>query len=132
MLLGHLGRIDHWLEKRNRGKNLPSKKTVRECLETNVYVTTAGHFSTPALIHAMTEIGVDRILFSVDTPFENITEGSTWVDTLPISHGDIAKIGRTNTLKLFPRLSQRLRTSEVEKLQQNRERILFTTNPGFQ
>jgi len=52
----------------------------------------------------MTEIGVDRILFSVDTPFENITEGSSWIDTLPISHGNVTKIGRTNALGLFPRL----------------------------
>jgi predicted TIM-barrel fold metal-dependent hydrolase len=87
---------------------LLTQKTVREYLETNVYVTTAGHFSTPALVHAMTEIGVDRILFSVDAPFENTTEGATWIDTLPISHGDVAKIGRSNALKLFPQLSQRL------------------------
>ena len=86
MILNHLSRIDHWLEKRNRGRNLPAKKTLREYFEQNVYITTAGHFSTPVLIHAITEIGVGRILFSVDTPYENVTEGATWLDTLPISH----------------------------------------------
>lgn len=131
MLLAHLGRIDHWLEKRNRGKDLPSARTVREYLENNVYVTTAGHFSTPALIHAMTEIGINRILFSVDTPFENITEGSTWVDTLPLSHGDVTKIGRTNALDLFPRISQRMKSEEVAPLQKDRQRVLFTKNAGF-
>lgn len=131
MLLAHLGRIDHWLEKRNRGKDLPSQRTVREYLEANVYVTTAGHFSTQALVHAMIEIGVDRVLFSVDTPFENVTEGSTWIDRLPISYGDVTKIGRTNALGLFPRLTQRMKSEEVERLQQDRQRVLFTTNAGF-
>jgi len=80
----------------------------------------------------MTEIGVDRILFSVDTPYENITEGSTWFDTLPINQASIVKMGRTNTLKLFPRLEVRLRSSEVAKLQKDRNRVLFTENPGFE
>lgn len=132
MLIGHLGRIDHWLEKRDRGRSLPAKKTLREYLESNVSITTAGYFCTPPLLHAITEIGVGRILFSVDTPYENITEGATWLDTLPISQGDIIKIGRTNTLELFPQLKARMRSAEVEKLQQDRSRVLFTTNPGFE
>ncbi|KIX09123.1 uncharacterized protein Z518_00201 [Rhinocladiella mackenziei CBS 650.93] len=132
MLLAHLHRIDHWLEKRDRGRSLPSKKTLREYFEQNIFITTAGAFSTPALIHSMTEIGAERILFSVDTPYENITEGATWLDTLPISQGDIVKIGRTNTLELFPVLEKRMRSAEVEKLQMDRSRPLFTTNPGFE
>lgn len=133
MILNHLHRMDHWLEKRNRGRNLPSQKTLREYFEQNIFVTTAGDFSTPALIHAITEIGVGRVLFSVDTPYENITEGATWLDTLPISHTDIAKIGRNNALELFPKLKQSvLRTAETENLQTDRQRCLFTTNPGFE
>lgn len=132
LLLGQLGRIDHWLEKRDRGRGLPAKKTLREYLETNVSITTAGYFCTPPLLNAITEIGVDRILFSVDTPYENITEGSTWLDTLPINQASIVKMGRTNTLKLFPQLEARLRSLEVEALQKDRNRVLFTTNPGFE
>lgn len=125
--------MDHWLEKRNRGRNLPSKKTLRQYFEQNIYVTTAGDFSTPALVHAITEIGVGRIMFSVDTPYENITEGATWLDTLPISHTDIAKIGRANALELFPRLGRGvLKTAETEALQSDRQRVLFTTNAGFE
>ncbi len=131
MLLGHLSRIDHWLEKRDRNRILPAKRTLRDYFEKNVYITTAGHFSTPVLVHAITEIGVGRIMSSVDTPYENITEGATWLDTLPLSHGDVAKIGRGNALELFPRLAARLRSAEVENVQQNRERVLFTRNPGF-
>jgi len=35
----------------------------------NLHITTSGHFSTPTLIHAMTEIGADRIMFSIDYPY---------------------------------------------------------------
>ena len=100
-------------------------------METNVFITTAGYFSTAPLTYAITEIGADRILFSVDTPYENIAEGATWLDTLPISHSDVAKIGRLNTLKLFPRLQNRLRSSETESLQEDRQRVLYTPNAGF-
>jgi hypothetical protein len=132
LLLGQLGRIDHWLEKRDRGRGLPAQKTLREYLENNVSITTAGYFCTPPLLNAITEIGVDRILFSVDTPYENITEGSTWLDTLPMNQASIEQIGRTNALKLFPQLHARLRSSDVEALQKARKRVLFTTNPGFE
>lgn len=80
----------------------------------------------------MAELGVDRILFSVDSPYENITEGASWLDTLPISRGDITKIGRTNTASLFPQLSKRMRSADVERLQSDRKRVLFTSNPGFE
>lgn len=132
MILGHLGRIDHWLDKAHRDRHLPAKRTLREYLETNVFITTAGYFCTPPLLNAIVEIGVDRILFSIDTPYENITEGSTWLDTLPISHGNIVKIGRTNTLDLLPQLRARMRSEEVAILQEDRQLPLWTEQPGFE
>ncbi|KIX92913.1 uncharacterized protein Z520_11389 [Fonsecaea multimorphosa CBS 102226] len=131
-ILAYLSRLDYWLEKRDRGRGLRSQKTVRQYLESNVFITSAGHFSTPVLLHAMSEIGIDRLLFSVDTPYANITEASEWIDTLPISHGDVEKFGRTNALKLFPRLATRLRSDEVAKEQRDRQRVLFTVNAGFE
>lgn len=131
MIIGHMGRIDHWLEKAHHGRSLPAKRTLRYYFENNITITTAGYFCTTPLLSAMTEIGASRILFSVDTPYENITEGSTWLDTLPISQGDIVKIGRTNALALLPRLKARMRTAEVEALQQNRDRDLWLPQAGF-
>lgn len=131
MLLNHLTRMDHWLEKRSRGRNLPSQKTLREYFERNIHITTAGLFSTPTLSHAITEIGVGRVLFSVDTPYESITEGASWVDTLPMSHTDVAKIGRQNALELFPKLKTVLKSPETDRLQTDRQRVLFTKNPGW-
>jgi len=56
---------------------------------------------TPSFIDAMLEVGSDRILFSVDYPFEKTVEAVTWFDDLHISERDRLKIGRTNAMALF-------------------------------
>jgi 2,3-dihydroxybenzoate decarboxylase len=49
----------------------------------------------------MLEIGVDRLLFSTDWPFESIEDAAVWFDSASISDPDRIKIGRTNALRLF-------------------------------
>jgi 2,3-dihydroxybenzoate decarboxylase len=46
-------------------------------------------------------VGADRILFSVDYPFETFADGCTWFDNLEINTRDRLKIGRENAKKLF-------------------------------
>jgi gamma-resorcylate decarboxylase len=107
MILGHLGegipfnvwRVDHILEKAPRG--LPCKRTVGEYLRENVYVTTSGNFRTQTLLSTMLEMGSDRIMYSVDYPFETHDEASQWFDTCSISETDRVKIGRENAQRLF-------------------------------
>jgi gamma-resorcylate decarboxylase len=69
---------------------------VVEYFRANFHVTTLGHLSTPALIHAFAEVGADRIMFSTDHPFEDLLEAAQWVDTATISEADRQKIGRAN------------------------------------
>ena len=56
---------------------------------------------TQTLIDAILEVGADRILFSVDWPFENVDHAADWFDAATISEGDRLKIGRTNAANLF-------------------------------
>ena len=79
------------------------KRTIREYFATNIWVTTSGHFSTPALKMTLEEIGADRILFSIDYPFENFHDACTWYDGLEgkLDAEEYAKIGRKNAEKLF-------------------------------
>lgn len=49
----------------------------------------------------MMEVGADRILFSIDYPFEKTSEAADWFDSLPISRRDLAKMGRGNAMDLF-------------------------------
>jgi len=107
IVLGHLGeglpysawRIDHRLSKSPRG--IPARQTITTYLRSNVYLTTSGNFRTPTLLDAIAEVGVDRIMFSVDYPFEDTSDAAAWFDTAEISEDDRRKIGRENAAALF-------------------------------
>ncbi len=107
VILGHLGegipyniwRLDHRIGKRPR--DIPAKRPLADYLRSNFYVTTSGNFRTPTLVDAITEMGVDRVLFSVDYPFEEAVDAATWFDKAEISESDRQKIGRTNAAQLF-------------------------------
>jgi predicted TIM-barrel fold metal-dependent hydrolase len=64
-------------------------------------LTTSGNFWDPTLHCAMTEVGADRIMFSVDYPFETTEDAVKWFETSEISETDRLKIGRTNAIELF-------------------------------
>ena len=109
IILGHLGegipaylwRIDHrneWMQARHK---YTAKKWVADYFRENFVLTTSGNFSTSALNQAIAEIGVDRVLWSADYPFENISDAADWFDHIPFDEVERQKIGRTNAQKLF-------------------------------
>jgi 2,3-dihydroxybenzoate decarboxylase len=117
LVVGHMGehipydiyRIDHKLN-RARFPNMRMRKDrlVRDYSGTNVFVTTSGHFSTPALMCAVQEIGVEAVMFSVDYPFESIPNACVWFDEYvgrDLNARDLARIGRGNALRVFERLT---------------------------
>jgi gamma-resorcylate decarboxylase len=107
IILGHLGeglpynawRLDHRIAKMPRG--IPARKSITEYLRSNVYLTTSGNFRTPTLIDAIAEVGAERILFSIDYPFEDTVDATSWFDAAEISDADRLRIGRTNAARLF-------------------------------
>ena len=108
VILGHLGetlpnaiwRIDHRVSAIPRG--IPAKKKLAEYLLNNFYTTTSGNFCTQTLINTMLVMGSDRVLFSVDYPFEKMEEATAWFDGLDtISETDWVKIARRNAEKLL-------------------------------
>jgi predicted TIM-barrel fold metal-dependent hydrolase len=109
IILGHLGEgLPYYLwriDNRNNWMKAPHKyagrKPVASYFRANFYLTTSGHFSTPALIDAVAEIGAERVMFSVDYPFEDFGDAADWFDHAEISEADRRKIGRTNAMKLF-------------------------------
>jgi len=104
IIIGHMGesipflvdRIDEAL-KRPGNKPIEFKQTFCQ----NFYITTSGHFSTPALICALMELGVDHILFSVDWPFVDNAPGTRWMETVPLSATDRAKVLNGNARRLL-------------------------------
>ena len=75
-VLGHLGEgIPFVLDRVEDHTGLAAKrrglkKTVAEVMKENVWVTTSGNFSPPALRCTIDILGIDRVMFSVDWPYE--------------------------------------------------------------
>jgi hypothetical protein len=46
-------------------------------------------------------IGSDRLLFSVDYPYESMADAVEWFDNSLLSRNDRAKIGRENAQRIF-------------------------------
>jgi predicted TIM-barrel fold metal-dependent hydrolase len=104
MVLGHLGeslpfslwRIDMALQRPGNATS-PFRDTFRN----HFWLTTSGNFSTPALLCCVMEMGVDRILFSVDYPFVPNAPGPKWMETVPLGPEDRAKILHGNATRLL-------------------------------
>jgi 2,3-dihydroxybenzoate decarboxylase len=109
IILGHLGegipaylwRIDHRNDWMKAPHKYAAKKPVADYFRNNFVLTTSGNFSTSALNQAVAEIGTNRVLWSADYPFEDISDAADWIDAAPISDADRVKICRTNALELF-------------------------------
>ena len=107
IILGHLGeglpyniwRCDHRIAKSPRG--IPARQPMSHYLRSNFYVTTSGNFWTRTLRAAIAEIGLDRVMFSVDYPFEDTVDGASWFDDAELSDLERRKIGRENAAGLF-------------------------------
>ena len=108
IILGHLGetlpflmwRVDNRIKKSPRG--IPAKKKLNEYFKTNFWVTTSGQFCTQSLLNTIHWLGADRIMFSVDYPFETFADAANWFDKVDaIGDADWEKIARTNAEKLL-------------------------------
>src|SRR5271169_381622 len=90
LCFGMLGRLF-----RSRPSLLLENLALRQQLVTlreNIYITTSGNFRTQALTDVMLEVGADRVLYSVDYPFEDMREAANWFDQAAISEPDRLKI----------------------------------------
>lgn len=104
VILGHLGetlpfllhRIDETLK---RPGSEPAR--FRETFSKNFYLTTSGNFSTPALMCSLMEMGVDRIMFSVDYPHVESLSGTDWMRSVPLCAEDKVKILSGNAERLL-------------------------------
>jgi len=104
IILGHLGeglpfllwRINMALVRDGAGPSW-----FRDTFCEHFWITTSGFFSDPALLCCVQEMGVDRILFSVDYPFVENQPGTDWVHRIPLCAEDKAKILHGNVKRLL-------------------------------
>ncbi len=105
IILGHMGealpfllwRIDQALSRKENAR----KRSFREIFEAHFHITTSGNFSNPALLCSVQELGVDRIMFSVDYPFVENKPGVEWAEQIPLCREDRAKILNGNVRRLL-------------------------------
>jgi predicted TIM-barrel fold metal-dependent hydrolase len=105
IILGHLGetlpflvwRVDTALARPGSAR----QAGFRDVFCNNFWITTSGNFSDPALLCCVMEMGVDRILFSVDYPFVPNAPAVEWMKTIPFSDADKAKMLSGNVTRLL-------------------------------
>jgi 5-carboxyvanillate decarboxylase len=123
IVLGHLGEaLPYWLFRidfMHRGivaaNRYPSVKKLQrkpsEYLKENVYVTTSGMAWEPPILYAQSVLGVDRVLYAMDYPYQFVPEEVKVTDGLPISHSDRKKLYQTNAERVFSLVSMGVETT---------------------
>lgn len=103
IILGHLGetipytlvRIDEALSRDTPMKNF------REIFCAHFYVTTSGFFSDSALRCCIDELGLDRIMFSVDWPYASNVAGVEWLKKTALSDSEREQLSSGNAKRLL-------------------------------
>jgi 2,3-dihydroxybenzoate decarboxylase len=108
IILGHLGemlpfaafRADRYY---GLGGNSDGRLRRRpsEYLRDNFYVTMSGNFSAPAFACALSVMGPERVMFSVDYPMDDNVAGAQFLASYPMDDADRRKISYANAVRLF-------------------------------
>jgi 2,3-dihydroxybenzoate decarboxylase len=105
IILGHLGeglpfylwRIDQTL-----ARDGDHAKGFRDKFLKHFYITTSGFFSSIALDCCIQEIGLERIMFSVDYPYVDNKPGTDWaLHELKMSDADRASLLSGNAKRIL-------------------------------
>ena len=77
------------------------KKPISAYLRQNVHYTFSGFNFLPAFLELILQVGVDRIMFSTDHPYQSMADGRAFLDRLPVSDADQERIAHGNAERLF-------------------------------
>ncbi|KAF8153948.1 amidohydrolase 2 [Crassisporium funariophilum] len=110
VIVGHMGeripsdlsRIDFQLL-RQVALGMPMKANVTSYFHTNIYETTSGNFGIDLLKFHIGQIGLDRIMYSVDYPFVDIPDGTTYLNSLTkvLKKQDLQSLTRELAIKVL-------------------------------
>jgi 5-carboxyvanillate decarboxylase len=113
IIAGHLGEgLPYWLfridfmhaamVKANRYESVKKlQKKPSDYIKENIYVTTSGMAWQPPILYAQSVLGVDRVLYAMDYPYQFVPEEVRVTDELPISGEDKRKLYQTNAERVF-------------------------------
>ena len=106
IVIGHMGealpfmldRIDETTAAEAKAR---LRRSLRQTIVDQVWITTSGFFTMVPFLAALMSFGVDRIMFSVDYPFASNARARAFLDALPVSPADRAKIAHGNADQLL-------------------------------
>ena len=106
IVIGHMGEalpfmLDRIDETTAAEAKTRLKRSVRQTILDQVWITTSGFFTMVPFMAALMSFGVDRIMFSVDYPFASNARARAFLDALPVSPADRAKIAHGNADRLL-------------------------------
>ncbi|HEX4407573.1 MAG TPA: amidohydrolase family protein [Xanthobacteraceae bacterium] len=77
------------------------QRAVSKTILDQVWITTSGIFDEPPFLAALLTFGIDRIMFSVDYPFEPDAAGRKFLDRIALSPADMEKLSHGNADRLL-------------------------------
>ncbi|GHO61535.1 hypothetical protein KSC_004270 [Ktedonobacter sp. SOSP1-52] len=77
------------------------QRPVMDYFVQQMYVTPSGMFTLPPFLLVMQVLGAERILYSVDYPFQDAGQAKAFLEHAPISPFDKEKIAHSNAEKLL-------------------------------
>ena len=104
IVIGHMGEALPFMLPRFEIMAMPITKLNRPIpayLRENVHYTFSGFNFTPTFLDLFLQVGVERIMFSVDHPFGSMTRASAFLNELPVSTADRERIAHGNAERLF-------------------------------
>lgn len=107
IILGHCGEgLPFYLPRINQRMRhfthyWAGQQTAQYYWENNFYVTTSGVQDSGTLLETLKWTGEDRVMFSVDYPFEDDTEISSWFDRLEMNTHTKKKLGYENARRIL-------------------------------
>jgi 5-carboxyvanillate decarboxylase len=113
MIIGHMGealpfwmyRLDYMHQatvKSNRYQSVkPLKRKISDYLRENFYITNSGVAWEPAIKFSQAVLGVDRVLYAMDYPYQYETSEVVALDAMDMSAADKKKFFQTNAERVF-------------------------------
>ncbi|PZU10954.1 amidohydrolase family protein [Sphingomonas sp.] len=113
MVLGHLGEaLPFWLYRldfihggtvRSQRYDFmkPLQKPISGYMRENVWITTSGMAWQPAVSFTQQVLGVDRVLYAMDYPYQYVPDEVRWMDDLPLSPEQMKLFYEGNARQVF-------------------------------
>ena len=105
IVLGHMGETLPYLlwrfDSRAQLYGVAIDKPPSQYIKENILVTTSGMFSTEPLYCAIAALGIERVMFAADYPFERADEAGTFMETVRLDEGARVDIAHRNAERVF-------------------------------